>query len=108
MDATTVIRIIAGILFIVVFFAMIPPYWMIFKKAGFSPWLSLLMYIPLVNIIVLYVVGFSDWKAPPASQYLTAADFYTWNLMRSCHNMPQHKSWDAALCRLNAPPALPL
>jgi len=61
-DVTMVIRLIAGLLFVVVFFAMIPPYWMIFKKAGFSPWLSLLMYVPLVNIIVLYVVGFSDWK----------------------------------------------
>ena len=67
LDATTVIRTISGLLFIVVlFFVLIPPYWMIFKKAGFSPWLSLLMLIPLVNIILLYVVGFSDWKTAPA------------------------------------------
>ncbi len=72
MDATTVIRIIAGLLFVVVFIAIIPPYWMIFKKAGFSPWLSLLMYIPLVNIVVLYVVGFSHWKTVPVSHTLPA------------------------------------
>ena len=70
MDSTTVIRIIAGLFFIVVLIAIIPPYWMIFKKAGFSPWLSLLMYIPLVNIVVLYVVGFSNWKTVPVSQTL--------------------------------------
>jgi hypothetical protein len=39
------------------------PYWVIFKKAGFSPALSLLMVIPGVNLIVLYYVAFSDWKA---------------------------------------------
>jgi len=67
MDVTTVIRIISGLLFIVVLFLVaIPPHWMIFKKAGFSPWLSLLMLIPLLNIILLYVVGFSDWKTVPA------------------------------------------
>jgi hypothetical protein len=63
MDGTTIIRIVAGLLFVVVLvIAILPPYWMIFKKAGFSPWLALLMYIPLANIIVLYVVAFSDWK----------------------------------------------
>ncbi|MGA9672679.1 MAG: hypothetical protein WBQ94_25910 [Terracidiphilus sp.] len=70
MDTTTVIQIIAGFLFILVFLAMIPPYWVIFRKAGFSPWLSLLMYIPLANIIVLYVVAFADWKSAPAPNRL--------------------------------------
>lgn len=40
----------------------IPPYWMIFKKAGFSPWLSILALVPLVKWIVLWAVGFSEWK----------------------------------------------
>jgi len=39
------------------------PYWQIFKKAGFSPALSLLMLVPIVGIIVLFVVAFSDWPA---------------------------------------------
>jgi hypothetical protein len=39
------------------------PYWQIFKKAGFSPALSLLMIFPLVRLIVLFVVAFSDWPA---------------------------------------------
>jgi len=45
---------------------VLPPYWMIFKKAGFSPWLSLLTLIPLVRYIVLCIVGFSEWKTTPA------------------------------------------
>jgi hypothetical protein len=62
-DATTIIRIVAGLLAI---FVVLPifliPYWKIFSKAGFAGALSLLMIIPLVNLIVLYVVAFSEWK----------------------------------------------
>ena len=29
---------------------ILPPFWTIFKKAGFSPWLSLLIFLPLINI----------------------------------------------------------
>jgi hypothetical protein len=49
------------------------PYWFIWKKAGFSPWFSLLMLIPLVNLIMLYVLAFSEWKVVPAAQ--SAANF---------------------------------
>ena len=45
---------------------VIIPYWFIFRKAGFSPWLSLLTVIPLVGIVVLYVVAFSQWRVTPA------------------------------------------
>jgi len=46
------------------------PFWFICKKAGFSPWLSLLNFIPLGNLILLYVLAFSDWKVIPAPQAL--------------------------------------
>jgi formate hydrogenlyase subunit 3/multisubunit Na+/H+ antiporter MnhD subunit len=46
----------------------LPPFWMIFKKAGFQPILSVLMLVPLVGLVALYVVGFSKWKGEsPAS-----------------------------------------
>jgi hypothetical protein len=52
------------------FFVMIVivfiPIWMICKKAGFSPWISLLIFIPLGNIILLYVLAFATWKVVPA------------------------------------------
>jgi hypothetical protein len=54
-----------GSLFSVV---VLPPYWMIFKKAGFSPWLSLLTLVPLAKYIVLWAVGFSEWKPRPAQR----------------------------------------
>lgn len=44
------------------------PYWFIWKKAGFSPWLSLLVVVPLVNLIMLYVLAFSEWKVVPVAQ----------------------------------------
>lgn len=47
---------------------MIVPYWFIWKKAGFSPFFSILMIIPLVNFIMLYVLAFSTWKVVPVAQ----------------------------------------
>lgn len=64
MDAA---RMFVGIVFVVILLIVLPPYWVIFKKAGFSPWISLLMLVPLVNIIALYVVAFSQWKVVPVS-----------------------------------------
>jgi hypothetical protein len=45
----------------------IVPMWFIWKKAGFSPWLSLLTILPLVNLIMLYVLAFSEWKVAPVA-----------------------------------------
>jgi hypothetical protein len=44
------------------------PFWFIFKKAGFSPWLCILLILPLVNIVMLYVLAFSEWKVVPIAQ----------------------------------------
>lgn len=40
---------------------IIAPFWFIFKKAGYSQWLGLLMVVPLVNLALLYFLAFSDW-----------------------------------------------
>ena len=49
-------------------FILVLPFWHIFRKAGFSPWLSLLMLVPLVNLFMLYFLAFARWpsqaKAP--------------------------------------------
>ncbi len=47
---------------------VIIPFWFICKKAGFSPWLSLLNIIPLGGVILWYVLAFSDWKVAPVPQ----------------------------------------
>jgi hypothetical protein len=53
---------------IVVVAAIIIPFWFICKKAGFSPWLSLLNLVPLGNLILVYVLAFAQWKVVPAPQ----------------------------------------
>ncbi len=52
-----------GILLIVVAYGIILliPAWMIVKKAGYNPALSLLILVPLVNLVMLYVFAFSQW-----------------------------------------------
>ncbi|HEY1804012.1 MAG TPA: hypothetical protein VGG45_05985 [Terracidiphilus sp.] len=47
------------------FAIVIIPFWFICKKAGFSPWLSLLNIIPLGNLILIYVLAFAQWKVTP-------------------------------------------
>lgn len=56
------------IIILVVLVIVVIPFWFICKKAGFSPWLSLLNIIPLGNLILIYVLAFSDWKVVPAPQ----------------------------------------
>ena len=46
-----------------VFAVFIVPFWQILKKAGFPPALSLLVGFPLIGLVVLYYVAFSDWKS---------------------------------------------
>jgi hypothetical protein len=48
---------------LVVVLAVILPFWFIFSKAGYPKWLSLLMVVPLVNVILLYFLAFSKWPS---------------------------------------------
>ena len=55
---------IFGLVFAIVILALvIIPFWQIWKRTGHSGWLSLLMIIPLANIISLYVLAFKRWPA---------------------------------------------
>ncbi len=47
---------------------VIVPFWFICKKAGFSPWLSLLNIVPMGNLILIYVLAFAQWKVVPVPQ----------------------------------------
>lgn len=68
MENTTIVRVVSGIVFLLVIPVLVIPYWKIFSKAGFAGALSLLMLVPLVNLIVLYIVAFSEWKTIPKTQ----------------------------------------
>jgi hypothetical protein len=65
-----VLALMAVIPFIIllVLVILIVPTWFICKKAGFSPWLSLITLIPLGGLILLYVLAFAEWKVVPAPQ----------------------------------------
>ncbi len=39
------------------------PFWQICRKAGYSGFWSLLMLVPLANIIFVYVLAFANWPA---------------------------------------------
>ena len=47
------------IMFLIMTILIILPFWFIFSKAGHSKWLSLLMVVPMVNIVMLYFLAFS-------------------------------------------------
>jgi hypothetical protein len=42
---------------------MVVPLWRLCRRVGHSPWLSLLMLIPVANIILLYVIAFGAWPS---------------------------------------------
>jgi len=46
------------------------PFWRICNRIGLSPWLSLLILVPIANVIFIYYVAFGEWpsqkKAPGA------------------------------------------
>jgi hypothetical protein len=56
------------IIVLIVMAIVLLPLWFICKKAGFSPWLSLLIFVPLGGLILLYVLAFADWKVVPVQQ----------------------------------------
>jgi hypothetical protein len=53
------------IICVIVLAVILIPFWFICKKAGFSPWLSLINIIPLGNIILIYILAFAEWKVAP-------------------------------------------
>lgn len=53
---------------IVVGAIVVVPFWKICTKAGFPGALSLLVLIPLVNVVFLYVLAFADWPTTGASR----------------------------------------
>ena len=58
------------ILFIVVLVLFIVPYLLygpVAAKAGFSKWWAALMFVPVVNIVLVWVLAYIDWPAETGS-----------------------------------------
>jgi hypothetical protein len=66
MDARHMILIAPFLILLGFGFAIIAilPYFKIYPRLGYNKWLSLLMLVPLANLILLYVVAFSEARAP--------------------------------------------
>src|SRR5208283_3803455 len=54
-----------GLVFVLIVLA---PVIRILRKAGYSPWYSLLLFVPIVNIVMIYVFAFSTWPVDKARQ----------------------------------------
>lgn len=74
-DTENATRIIAAMFAIIPLLILIGiavlmvPFWFILKKAGFSPWLSLVCLVPSLGVLVLlYVLAFAEWKVVPVPQ----------------------------------------
>ena len=46
---------------LVVAVLVVVPVWRICTKAGYSGWLSLLILVPIVNLVLLYFLAFAEW-----------------------------------------------
>jgi hypothetical protein len=42
---------------------IVVPFWKIFQKAGFNSMLAILMIIPVVNLLTVYYLAFTEWPA---------------------------------------------
>jgi len=61
------------VLVIIVGFVIVPLVWVqIFPKAGYSGWLAILIFIPLVNVITLFWFAFSKWPIQSEVEQLRA------------------------------------
>lgn len=50
------------VLIIALFMAVaILPWFFIYKKAGYHPAMGCLMFIPIANVIMLFILAFSQW-----------------------------------------------
>jgi hypothetical protein len=70
-QALGIFAAIAAVYAVIIFVAVIVviiPTWFICKKAGFTPWLSLLIIVPFGGLVLLYVLAFAEWKVVPAPQ----------------------------------------
>ncbi|MGY6635333.1 MAG: hypothetical protein ACXIU8_16555 [Alkalilacustris sp.] len=40
---------------------IVVPFWQLWRRTGHSGWISLLMMVPLVNLILLWTLAFKGW-----------------------------------------------
>jgi hypothetical protein len=62
--------------FLILSLLQVVPFWRIFGRMGYPPWLAIPASVPLVNLPVLYYVAMVRWPRDPSSGDATHdADF---------------------------------
>jgi hypothetical protein len=61
------------LVFVVMIAAVLYPIGRILRRLGLSPFWSLLVFIPLVNLLSLWVLAFSDWPGERSRERSGAA-----------------------------------
>ena len=56
------------VLMLVMAAVIVVPYWKIWSRTGHSGWLSLLMLVPILNVVMIYVLAFKSWPAFEGTQ----------------------------------------
>ncbi|MCO4321397.1 hypothetical protein [Aliidiomarina quisquiliarum] len=41
--------------------ALVIPTWRICQRTGYPGWLGIFVLVPMVNLVLLYFIAFSDW-----------------------------------------------
>jgi uncharacterized membrane protein YhaH (DUF805 family) len=59
--ATGTMMIVVGVVYLAMIILFIVAYWKIWSKAGFNGAWSLLMLVPLVNLIAFLYLAFAEW-----------------------------------------------
>jgi hypothetical protein len=59
-------ELIVILLTAVITLGLLWPYGRIFYRVGYSPWLSLLMLVPLVNVVTIWLFAYAQWPAVTA------------------------------------------
>ena len=63
-DTLDTFTTVYGVVIIAVLFAItVVPFIRIFQKAGRTGWWAVLMFIPVINVILLWIFAFSKWPA---------------------------------------------
>jgi len=63
MEANAGISVWQLIIMLIWVLVVVIPFWKITSKAGYSGWLSLLIIVPLVNVIYMYFIAFAKWPS---------------------------------------------
>ena len=60
---------VPGLIFLLIYVAiLVIPFYQLWKRTGHSGWISLLMLVPLVNLVMLYVLAFKAWPIEDKSK----------------------------------------